>query len=183
MLRIITLLFFYLYNTGLHAEWSCTCPQGEQVATDQRCVNPQTIEQALAELNQLIPSYSAGSLAGTFFNAEQQRIQNGVLQRLSCGELTLRRQLLPDIGGKNRNRAQVAIKSLESLYQSHHALSESAKETYFRQYAPRVMVIDRDDAYYRGFYNDDWRYSPHYYDRYYAPYDYYYRPRAYYRHW
>ncbi|ALG67335.1 hypothetical protein [Beggiatoa leptomitoformis] len=171
MLRTL-LITMLLLAQPLFAETNCHCPQGENVALDQQCPNPFTTEQALTELNHLLPSRGTGSIADEFYQAEQQRVQNGVLQQLSCGELEIRRQLLPDIANQNHNRANVAIKSLESLYQSHNALSESAQTTYRRKHTPDVMMLDR----YNHFYDD---YEPTYASPYY---NHHLVPHLYYRH-
>ncbi len=153
-----------------HAE-SCVCSTGAVVEANQRCpaLNAAQQQTELNWVNRHLAKRQLDVEVDKFYSAEVSRVQQGLLDRLSCVEQQRRTQLLPEIAHFNDTRAYSALTAIENLYRYHLTANNRNVEIETYHYNTdnvnsmitlTQVVYDGNHPYHRhDFYNDDryWR--------------------------
>lgn len=157
----------FLVSTPIaHAE-SCVCSTGAVVEANQRCpaLNAAQQQTELNWVNRHLAKRQLDVEVDKFYSAEVSRVQQGLLDRLTCVEQQRRAQLLPEIAHFNDTRAYSALAAIENLYRYHLTANRNVEtETYYYNSDNVNSTITLTHVVYDGntrhdFYNDDryWR--------------------------
>lgn len=126
----------------------CVCPDGSRVAGNYVCP-AQLIPPSLHSLELQFSGRARDSIIDEFYQAERERVRLGIINQLTCGELSQRNYLLLDVANVNPSRAYVAITGIETLYQRYIPALVGAHNMYWRKHRPQVLIVEPVHHYYR----------------------------------
>ncbi|GEM_PF-4321544 len=122
----------------------CLCPQGEIKLPNQYCTHSAR-DSALENMQSILAIRTSDDLLDEFYQSEKNRIEQGLLDQLTCGEQQQRSHWLTEVPSPNPTNSQLAITSIEELYRHHQPALESAYVRYAKKHRPPVIIIQEID--------------------------------------
>jgi len=121
-------------------------------------------DSALKNIQSILAIRTSDDLLGEFYQSEKNRIEQGLLDQLTCGEQQQRLHWLTEVASPNPTNSQLAITSIEELYRRHQPALENIYVRYAKKHHPPVIIIqDRNPYLHRTWKHTHPRQHPPYY--------------------